>query len=271
MNAAHHQSAPGVATPSTGMPGVSGPQRGSYPSVVACWSAKGGAGTTVVAAALARRIAAVQPGGALLVDTAGDSLAALGMPESDGHGLAGWLRDHDHAGLPVVTACPGLSVVHRGAGPLVPDRADDLIDALATDARPTVIDCGTNPTGVVAVLAERADESILVTRSCYLALRRALSDRSPRPTGVVLVREPSRVLSADDVAVAVRAPVVAEIDVDPAVARTVDAGLLVARTPASLDGGLSSLLAAVGAPDRRASCLRSVGSAGHGQLGVSAW
>jgi anion-transporting ArsA/GET3 family ATPase len=47
---------------------------------VACWSAKGGAGTTVVAAALARRFAAEQPRGALLVDTAGDSLAALGMP-----------------------------------------------------------------------------------------------------------------------------------------------------------------------------------------------
>jgi hypothetical protein len=153
----------------------------------------------------------------------------------------------------------------------VSDRIDDLVDALATDARPTVIDCGTNPTGVAVVLAERADDSILVTRPCYLALRRALSDQSPRPTGVVLVREPGRVLSTDDVAEAVRAPVVAEIDVDPAVARTVDAGLLVARTPASLDAGLSSLLATIGAPDPRAAPARAIGSAGHGQPEVSAW
>lgn len=271
MNAAHHQPAPGVATQSSGTPVVSDPLHGSYPGVVACWSAKGGAGTTVVAAALARRIAAEDPGGALLVDTAGDSLAVLGMPESDGPGLAGWLRGHDHTGLPVVAACPGLSVVQRGAGPLVSDRADDLVDALATDARPTVIDCGSNPTGMAAVLAERADDSILVTRPCYLALRRTLSEQSPRPTGVVLIREPSRVLSADDVAEAVRAPVVAEIDVDPAVARTVDAGLLVARTPASLDAGLSSLLATIGTPSRRAVSARAIPSPGHGQPGASAW
>src|SRR5690606_10447213 len=58
VNAAQHQPASGVATPSTGTPGASGPQLGSYPNVVACWSAKGGAGTTVIAVALARRIAA---------------------------------------------------------------------------------------------------------------------------------------------------------------------------------------------------------------------
>jgi hypothetical protein len=227
--------------------------------------------TTVVAAALARRIAQEAPDGALLVDTAGESLAALGMPESEGPGLAGWLRSRDHSGLPVVAACPGLSVVHRGAGALVSDRADRLVDALASDARSAVVDCGTNPTGVGAALAERADQSILVTRPCDLALRRTLSDQSPRPTVVVLVREPGRALSAEDVAEALAAPVVAEIDVDPAVARAVDAGLLVARTPASLDAGLSSLLAAIDAPDRHAASTRAIGPSGHDQPEASAW
>jgi MinD superfamily P-loop ATPase len=271
MSAARRRTAPGPTTPSAGTQDGSGTPTGTYPSVVACWSAKGGAGTTVVAAALARRIAQEAPGGALIVDTAGDSLAALGMPHNDGPGLAGWTRARDHTGLPVVAACPGLSVVHRGAGPLVSDRVDQLIDALASDARPTVVDCGTNPTGVAATLAERADHSILVTRPCYLALRRTLSDQSPRPTAVVLVREPGRVLSAEDVATAVRASVVAEIDVDTAVARAVDAGLLLARTPASLDAGLSSLLAAIGAPDRGAASVRAIGPAGHEQSEVSAW
>jgi MinD superfamily P-loop ATPase len=271
MSAARRQTAPGHTTPSTGTQDGSGTPIGSYPSVVACWSAKGGAGTTVVAAALARRIAQEAPGGALLVDTAGDSLAALGMPESEGPGLASWLRARERAGLPMVAACPGLSVVHRGAGPLVSDRACRLVDALASDARPTVVDCGTNPTGIAAALAERADHSILVTRPCYLALRRTLSDQSPRPTGVVLVREPGRVLSAQDVVAAVRAPVVAEIEIDPAVARAVDAGLLVARMPASLDAGLSSLLATIGAPDRRVASTRVIGSSGHEQPQVSAW
>jgi hypothetical protein len=153
----------------------------------------------------------------------------------------------------------------------VSDRADQLIDALAADARPTVVDCGTNPTGVAATLAERADHSVMVTRPCYLALRRTLSHELPRPTGVVLVTEPGRVLSAQDVAAAVRAPVIAEIDVDPGVARAVDAGLLVARPPASLDAGLSSLLTAIGAPDSRSASARAISSAGHDQPEVSAW
>jgi MinD superfamily P-loop ATPase len=271
MSAAYRHRAPCHATPSTRTQDGSGAQIGSYPSIVACWSAKGGAGTTVTAAALARRIAQESPGGALLVDTAGDSLVALGVPENDGLGLAGWLRARDHTGLPVVATWPGLSVVHRGAGPLVSDHTDQLIDALTSDARPAVVDCGTNPTGVAAAIAERADHSILVTRPCYLALRRTLSDQSPRPTGVVLVKEPGRVLSAQDVAAAVRAPVAAEIDLDPAVARAADAGLLVARTPASLDAGLSSLLATIGAPDPRAASTRAIGSPGHDQPDVSAW
>jgi cellulose biosynthesis protein BcsQ len=268
MSAAHRTT--GHAAPSTGTPDAPGSQTGSHPSIVAFWSAKGGAGTTVVAAALARRLAQEAPDGALLVDTAGDSLAALGMPQDDGPGLAGWLRARQ-TGLPVVTACPGLSVVHRGAGPLASERADELIDALATDARPTIVDCGTNPTGLAASIAERADHSVLVTRPCYLALRRTLSHQLPRPTGVVLVTEPGRVLSAQDVTAAVRAPVVTDIVIDPAVARAVDAGLLATRPPVSLDAGLSSLLATIGAPDHGAASTRAIGPAGHGQPEVSAW
>jgi hypothetical protein len=80
----------------------------------------------------------------------------------------------------------------------------------------------------------RAHESLLVTRPCFLAVRRAA--RSPRrATGVVVVNEPGRTLSADDVGAALRLPVVATVEVDPAVARLVDAGLLTARMPRSLD------------------------------------
>ena len=49
--------------------------------------------------------------------------------------------------------------------------------------------------------------------------------------GVVLVTEPGRVLSARDVQAAADAPVLAEIPLDPQVARLVDAGLLTGRLP----------------------------------------
>jgi hypothetical protein len=55
-----------------------------------------------------------------------------------------------------------------------------------------------------------------------------------RATGVILVNEPGRVLTRHDVAAAAKAPIVAEVPLDPQVARLVDAGLLRGRFPRSL-------------------------------------
>ena len=111
---------------------------------------------------------------------------------------------------------------------------------MANDERAVVIDCGTLPQDADAAsndwaagLAGGATHSLLVTRLCYLALRRAV--RAPlRPSGVVVVSEPGRSLRASDVVSLLGAPVVAELAYEPAVARAVDAGLLAKRLPASL-------------------------------------
>src|SRR5215212_8449722 len=71
--------------PRTALPG------GNDTVLLACWAAKGGAGTTVVATALARVLASGSPSGALLADLAGDVPAVLGLPDPPGPGLAGWL------------------------------------------------------------------------------------------------------------------------------------------------------------------------------------
>jgi MinD-like ATPase involved in chromosome partitioning or flagellar assembly len=206
--------------------------------LVACWSSKGGSGTTVVAASLALLLAAREPNGAVLADLAGDAPAALGLPEPDSPGLAGWLS----AGASVPAdalarleqrAAPGLALLPRGAGPLAGDRADVLAALLTADARPVVADCGAEPDGVALAIAAGATRSVLVTRACFLALRRALS--APlRPSEVVLLTEPGRSLTRLDVEDCIGAPVIAEVAVDPAVARAVDAGLLAARLPRTL-------------------------------------
>ena len=214
-----------------------------------CWSVKGGSGTTVVAAALALVLARRSPSGALLVDLAGDGPAALGLPEPDGPGLAGWFaagRSVPADGLNrlEVAVTSGLSVVPRGRGPLGPaDRAEVLAGVLAAESRSVVVDAGVpgwaDPDRDTAapVLAAAAGASLLVTRPCYLSLRRAVA--APlQPTGVVLVVEPGRALDRRDVDEILGAPVVAEVLVDPAVARAVDAGLLVARLPRSLERAL---------------------------------
>ncbi|HEX9969851.1 MAG TPA: hypothetical protein VGB03_06900, partial [Acidimicrobiales bacterium] len=59
--------------------------------VVACWSAKGGSGTTVVALALALLAARSSPAGALLVDLGGDVPVALGLASSGAAGVLDWL------------------------------------------------------------------------------------------------------------------------------------------------------------------------------------
>ncbi|MBN2623053.1 MAG: hypothetical protein JXA83_06790 [Acidimicrobiales bacterium] len=206
--------------------------------LVACWSAKGGSGTTVVAATLALQLARHDANGAVLADLAGDAPAVLGVPEPASPGLAGWLS----AGADVpadalarieVEAAPGLGLLPRGPGALDPGRAGVLAALLDRSPRAAVVDCGRVGDPVVAAVVARARQSLLVTRPCYVALRRA--SQSPlRPTGIVVVNEPGRVLSADDISGVVDAPVVATVEVDPAVARLVDAGLLAGRLPRSL-------------------------------------
>jgi MinD-like ATPase involved in chromosome partitioning or flagellar assembly len=206
--------------------------------LVACWSSKGGSGTTVVAASLALLLARRQPEGAMLVDLAGDAPAALGLAEPDGPGISGWLS----AGADVPAdalarleqpAHPGLSLLPRGRGDLRPDRADVLTALLGSDIRPVVADCGADPRGAALAVAAGATRSVLVTRACFLSLRRALI--APlRPSEVVLRTVPGRSLTRLDVEDCIGAPVVAEVAVDPRVARAVDAGLLAVRLPKAL-------------------------------------
>jgi len=215
----------------------------------ACWSVKGGSGTTVVAASLALVLARADAG-ALLVDLDGDAPAVLGLSEPPGPGLSDWLAAG--GGVPAdalarleVAVTDGLALLPRGAGPLGPPaRVEVLAALLASEPRSVVVDCGTrrvaasrsddDPTEPVVAAADRR---LLVTRACYLSLRRLVAG-STRPTGVVLVSEPGRALQRRDVEDVAGVPVVAEVPHDPAVARAVDAGMLAARLPRVLDRAL---------------------------------
>ena len=207
--------------------------------VTACWSLKGGSGTTVVAAGLALSIQRRIGRPVLLVDLAGDLPAALGLPEPTGPGVAEWLAAGPSVPPDALArlegpVAPGLALLHRGTGPLPPGTGGLLVQVLASAGRGVVVDCGTLPAGgpgsVAEQLAAEASRSLLVTRPCYLAVRRLA--RAPLcPSGVVIVRDPGRALSDDEVARQAGAPVVGSVALDPAVARAVDCGLLVSRLP----------------------------------------
>lgn len=212
-----------------------------------CWSVKGGVGTTVTTAALALAAARRDGAGALLVDLAGDLPAALGssLGMSEVSGVAEWLAAGSGAPPDAlarlarpVDAEPRLHLLPRGRGPLDPDRGELLAALLAGSGRPVVVDAGRLDGGVGEVLAGRAERSLLVTSACLLALGRA-RDLTVRPTGVVLVREPTRALRRDDVERALGVPVILEVAIDPAVARAVDAGLLASRMPRATQSAIA--------------------------------
>lgn len=211
---------------------------------VSCWSAKGGSGTTVVSVALALVLARSDRGEVLLADLAGDVPAVLGIAEPTGPGITDWLA----AGAEVpadglarieLSAAPNLGVLPRGCGPLEPlDRVEVLAAMLAGESRVVVADVGCIAASDAApILAAGATQSLLVTRPCYLSLRRAVATPI-RPSGLVVVSEAGRALSALDVESVVGVPVVAEVPSDPAVARAVDAGLLAHRLPRGLERAL---------------------------------
>lgn len=226
-----------------------------------CWAAKGGSGTTVVSCALALLAASASapasaPASALamanahelswLIDLAGDAPAALGLPEPAGPGIHDWVLSQS-APLQAleslgVSATAGLLLIPRGGTAASGDLARwaDLGRFLAARSGNVIVDAGS--WGPPPSLMDAAQRRLLVTRPCYLALRRAAAT-SLNPTGVIVVQEPGRALRAQDVAYAVQAPVVAEVSLDPAVARAVDAGLLASRLPRTLAAALRHVAA----------------------------
>ena len=214
--------------------------------LVACWSVKGGSGTSVVAASLALVAARRRP--SLLVDLGGDSAAILGVAEPVS-GVWAWLGSVSAPAAALsrleVDAAPGLRLLPAGPPPGAEDGDRGALFAalLGADTRTVIVDVGRLGNGaggaesVRARIAAAAPVSLLVLRPCYLALRRAVT-AAIRPSAVVLVSEPGRALGRSDVEHVLGVPVRAEITVDPAVSRAVDAGLLATRLPRALERAL---------------------------------
>lgn len=209
--------------------------------LIACWSAKGGSGTTVVSVALSLLIARRVAGPIVLADLAGDVPATLGIAEPAGPGLGEWLRagpEVPPAGLSrlEVEGATNLRVLPRGDGGAVGEAGDAAGERLAValaGAGPVVVDCGLLQSEASLAVARNAGLSLLVLRPCYLALRKALA--APlRPSAVVLVDEGERALSPADVEDVLGVPVRARVPWHPAIARAVDAGLLADRVPLPL-------------------------------------
>lgn len=211
--------------------------------LVTCWSVKGGSGTTVVATALAVLLSRRHAGGTLLVDAGGDVPTVLGLPEPSGPGLFDWFYtpDVDAGALRrlEVSVTPELQVLPAGnRRSLSADQSTLATERLfeAVSGRAVVVDAGP-PSPLANELASGSTVSLLVLRPCYLALRSAMA-APVRPSAVVLVEEDKRSLDAVDIEEVLGVPVRAVVPWDPAIARSVDAGLLGSRLPGMLASAL---------------------------------
>lgn len=160
------------------------------------YQAKNGQGCTTVACLTALSLT----GRVLLVDYAGDCTAVLGVSNME----LGDIREVNDT----------VSVIR-------PRSIHDKV-LMVGDFDHIVYDYGTLPPS--------ADHNYLVTRECYVALRRAVA-ADVKPTGIVIIQEPGRALTATDVSRVIGAPVVKQIPFDPAIARSIDAGLMVTKLP----------------------------------------
>ncbi len=162
---------------------------------------KGGQGATTVAATLALLAAADGSQRVLFVS---DDAAILGDPRGR---TEPWDVGDDHCQLVAATSRPP-----RWNGDV------QIIDGPATGA----------------------DSTLLVVRNCYLAVRKAAAAawEEQQADHIVVIREPGRAITPRDIAAALALPAgaITTIDADPAVARSVDAGLLAQSSlPRSLE------------------------------------
>jgi cellulose biosynthesis protein BcsQ len=166
--------------------------------------AKGGQGTTVVTAAVA-------------VTHARAGRRVLAIDAADHHDLAAVLGVAEPTD-PDATVAVTDHLDLRLAGP-----ADDVAGLVEVDDYDVVvIDAGQHH--------PKLGRCTLVTRCCYLALRRALTLTST-VDDLVVITEPGRALATRDVTSVHALPVAATIRHDPAIARAVDAGVLAIRLP----------------------------------------
>lgn len=186
--------------------------------------ARGGQGTTTVAAALA--LSAALTGHAVLIAPPYQAAAAV----------------------------LGVASPERGESIDVTARLALAAPPAIVNADTIVVDGGLHA-GTSQWLSDDEGESYVVVRGpCYLALTTLLATTTRRPHGVILVAEEGRSLTERDVFEVTGVPVVATVEASPRVARTIDAGLLPSRITRLHE--LAQLRALAADPNRTTTPLR---------------
>lgn len=205
---------------------------GVAPKICSVYSAKGGVGTSTVAALLA--LARQKETPIDLVDFTGEQIDLLDLERPPSF----------QAERSKVQLLSSIEVKEKLSyrrclieGDQDPTAtAAQVLDELYFAKKDVVIDCGNlnQPSaGIQRELTRCAQSRLLVVRCCYLCLANS-QKLDIEPTGVIMLKEPGRVLGLGDVESVINAPVVATISIDSSVARLIDSGFLKKRAPRRL-------------------------------------
>ena len=167
----------------------------------------------------------------LLLDTRGDAAPTLGVSDPAP------ARTFADAIANAVEPCDRQRVVSVAGDRIDTDAINAIAELLAAGHR-VIADTGTDH-DVLHRFDPLSPQRVLVTRPCYLALRRAIGVPFV-PDHVVLISEHQRSLTERDVSLALALPVTS-VPYDPAIARAIDAGLLAARLPRCLANAIAQL------------------------------
>lgn len=180
-----------------------------------------------------------------IVDFCGDQPEIFGVGGDRSHmpGVHDWLSADDSVSVDALSNLeievhPGLRLLPAGSvrsSAVSAERCAALVGALGED-RLIVADVGVlgaDPMALRPLVCAAGDQTTMVLRACYLALRRAAAC-PVMVDHVVEIVEGGRSLCTIDVEAVLGQPVTSRLVVDPRIARAVDAGLLTKRVPRAL-------------------------------------
>jgi hypothetical protein len=140
------------------------------------------------------------------------------------------LETAQHSPTSLLCLDPLSTAALLGAPPVLPGEQAEIVPGLTlagldgSQGAVTVIDAGSLATAPPAIPGTRT--VVVIRGPSYLALHTAIGHPDLHAAGVVIVAEPGRAFSDLDVREILAVPVLATVSVRADIARTVDAGLL---------------------------------------------
>ena len=222
--------------------------------LITVFSPKGGSGTTTCSALIAKSFSTKFNTKTVLIDAHnGDLQTVVGVEQKSEYGFVQWaqakfpsqknldrISNRINENLSYVSFSSivnddfsiNLDTIEHDAENTLPKK---LVDALSNTENIYVIDVGTKSDEIAKAFIEASDLVFMVIRGCYIGLSRAMAHPFRENIDVVLVVEESgRTITSKQITSTLKLNCVIEVEARRDYARSVDAGVMLFRTPKNM-------------------------------------